>query len=67
MWEIVMRGIKPMQGVRNADVIHRLEAGERLPPPPDTAFTHLYALMLQCWQYEQQARPSIRAVCAQLQ
>lgn len=41
MWEILMYGIKPFQGVKNNDVIGKIENGERLPlpqecPPPRT-------------------------------
>jgi hypothetical protein len=32
--EILMYGIKPFQGVKNNDVIGKIENGERLPLPP---------------------------------
>ena len=56
-WEIAMRGVKPFAGVRNADVIHRLEAGERLPPPGDM-HPQLHEMMLRCWHYEPHQRPT---------
>ncbi|WAR24153.1 FAK1-like protein [Mya arenaria] len=34
IWEILMYGIKPFQGVKNNDVIGKIENGERLPLPP---------------------------------
>ncbi|KAL1441107.1 hypothetical protein MTO96_008849 [Rhipicephalus appendiculatus] len=51
MWEILMLGVKPFQGVKNNDVIGRIEDGERLPLPPDCP-PRLYSLMSQCWSYE---------------
>uniref|UniRef100_A0A4W6C994 non-specific protein-tyrosine kinase n=1 Tax=Lates calcarifer TaxID=8187 RepID=A0A4W6C994_LATCA len=44
MWEILMYGIKPFQGVKNNDVIGRIENGERLAMPPQCPPT-LYSLM----------------------
>ncbi|GIX92327.1 focal adhesion kinase 1 [Caerostris extrusa] len=54
MWEILMFGVKPFQGVRNNDVIVKIENGERLPLPPNCP-PRLYSLMSQCWSYEPSA------------
>lgn len=43
-----MLGVKPFQGVKNSDVISKLENGERLPLPVDCP-PRLYSLMSQCW------------------
>lgn len=61
MWEILMLGVKPFQGVKNNDVIGRIEDGERLPLPPDCP-PRLYSLMSQCWSYEPSKRPCFRDV-----
>ncbi|KAK8762276.1 hypothetical protein V5799_026461 [Amblyomma americanum] len=61
MWEILMLGVKPFQGVKNNDVIGRIEDGERLPLPPDCP-PRLYSLMSQCWAYEPSKRPCFRDV-----
>lgn len=66
MWEILMLGVKPFQGVRNADVIHQLEAGHRLGKPPKCP-PRLYALINQMWQYDPARRPDIKAVRDQIQ
>lgn len=50
IWEILMLGVKPFQGVKNSDVISKLENGERLPLPIDCP-PRLYSLMSQCWAY----------------
>ncbi|XP_056017630.1 focal adhesion kinase 1-like isoform X7 [Ostrea edulis] len=61
MWEILMYGIKPFQGVKNNDVIGKIENGERLPLPIDCP-PSLYNLMCQCWSYEPSKRPSFADV-----
>ncbi|XP_076440427.1 focal adhesion kinase 1-like isoform X3 [Babylonia areolata] len=57
IWEILMYGVKPFQGVKNNDVIGKIEAGERLPLPAGCP-PSLYNLMCVCWQYEPSKRPS---------
>ena len=56
MWEILMYGVKPFQGVKNNDVIGKIEAGERLHLPPGCP-PALYNLMCACWAYEPSRRP----------
>ncbi|RWS12001.1 focal adhesion kinase 1-like isoform X2 [Dinothrombium tinctorium] len=61
MWEILMYGVKPFQGVKNNDVIHKIENGERLPFPPNCP-PRLYSLMSQCWSYEPTKRPTFQSI-----
>lgn len=61
MWEILQLGIKPFQGVRNNDVIKRIENGERLALPTNCP-PRLYSLMSLCWSYEPHRRPSFREI-----
>ncbi|XP_046865736.1 focal adhesion kinase 1 isoform X1 [Drosophila willistoni] len=61
IWEILMLGVKPFQGVKNSDVISKLENGERLPLPPNCP-PRLYSLMSQCWSYEPLKRPNFKRV-----
>ncbi|KAG7268758.1 hypothetical protein CRUP_031830 [Coryphaenoides rupestris] len=65
MWEILMYGIKPFQGVKNNDVIGRIENGERLAMPPQCPPT-LYSLMTKCWSYDPSKRPRFTELKAQL-
>ncbi|XP_055538906.1 uncharacterized protein LOC129726199 isoform X7 [Wyeomyia smithii] len=60
-WEILMLGVKPFQGIKNCDVIGKLENGERLPLPPNCP-PRLYSLMSQCWSYEPHKRPNFKNV-----
>ncbi|XP_063604451.1 uncharacterized protein LOC134779972 isoform X1 [Penaeus indicus] len=61
MWEILMLGVKPFQGVKNNDVIKRIENGERLALPPNCP-PRLYSLMSHCWMYEPIKRPSFKHI-----
>ncbi|XP_040287585.1 focal adhesion kinase 1 isoform X4 [Bufo bufo] len=65
MWEILMYGVKPFQGVKNNDVIGRIENGERLPMPPNCPPT-LYSLMTKCWAYDPSRRPRFTELKTQL-
>ncbi|XP_078542806.1 focal adhesion kinase 1 isoform X3 [Lissotriton helveticus] len=65
MWEILMYGVKPFQGVKNNDVIGRIENGERLQMPQNCPPT-LYSLMTKCWAYDPSRRPRFTELKAQL-
>uniref|UniRef100_A0A8C9RI29 Focal adhesion kinase 1 n=1 Tax=Scleropages formosus TaxID=113540 RepID=A0A8C9RI29_SCLFO len=65
MWEILMYGVKPFQGVKNNDVIGRIENGERLAMPHNCPPT-LYSLMTKCWAYDPSKRPRFTELKAQL-
>uniref|UniRef100_A0A1A7XAH4 Focal adhesion kinase 1 n=1 Tax=Iconisemion striatum TaxID=60296 RepID=A0A1A7XAH4_9TELE len=65
MWEILMFGVKPFQGVKNNDVIGRIENGERLPMPSQCPPT-LYSLMTKCWSYDPSKRPRFNELKTQL-
>lgn len=60
-----MYGIKPFQGVKNNDVIGRIENGERLAMPPQCPPT-LYSLMTKCWSYDPSKRPRFTELKTQL-
>ncbi|CAH1775354.1 unnamed protein product [Owenia fusiformis] len=57
IWEILMYGVKPFQGVKNNDVIGKIENGERLALPRGCP-PSLYNLMCACWSYEPSGRPN---------
>ncbi|KAK9701466.1 FERM N-terminal domain [Popillia japonica] len=61
MWEILMLGVKPFQGVKNNDVIGKIENGERLVLPPRCP-PRLYSLMSLCWSYEPSKRPTFKEI-----
>ncbi|XP_064091758.1 uncharacterized protein LOC135205295 isoform X2 [Macrobrachium nipponense] len=61
MWEILMLGVKPFQGIKNNDVIKRIDNGERLALPANCP-PRLYSLMSMCWTYEPSKRPSFKDI-----
>jgi len=61
MWEIMMFGVKPFQGVKNNDIISKIEGGERLPLPQDCP-PGMFNLVCLCWSYEPSERPLISLV-----
>ncbi|XP_061391821.1 focal adhesion kinase 1 [Musca vetustissima] len=60
-WEILMLGVKPFQGIKNSDIIAKLENGERL-PFPNNCPPRLYSLLSQCWTYEPSKRPNFKRI-----
>jgi len=48
IWEIMMHGVKPWQGIRNHDVIKKIEAGETLARPPQCPWA-LYDMLQSMW------------------
>ncbi len=52
-------GVKPFQGVKNSEVIGKLENGERLSYPSGCP-PRLYSVMTQCWAYEPSKRPTFQ-------
>ncbi|XP_075215435.1 protein tyrosine kinase 2 Fak isoform X2 [Lycorma delicatula] len=61
IWEILMVGVKPFEGVKNNDVLGKIENGERLPLPPRCP-PRLYSLMSQCWSFEPSKRPTFKEI-----
>ena len=61
MWEIMMYGVKPFQGIKNNDIIGKIESGERLALPTYCP-PAMYNLMCACWSFEPCQRPSISDV-----
>lgn len=53
-----MYGIKPWQGVRNYDIISRVERGERL-RRPECCPKLLYAFLMSMWSMEPFDRPTM--------
>ena len=60
-----MMGVKPFQGVKNSEVIGKLENGERLALPANCP-PQLYSLMSSCWAYEPSKRPTQQQLKAAL-
>ena len=56
-----MRGVKPFVGIKNDEVINKIENGERLAIPVECP-APLFRLMNICWEYDPQERPPFRDI-----
>uniref|UniRef100_A0A0N5CHV0 PK_Tyr_Ser-Thr domain-containing protein n=1 Tax=Strongyloides papillosus TaxID=174720 RepID=A0A0N5CHV0_STREA len=66
IWEILSYGQKPWQGIRNHEVILKLEQGIRLDIPMGCP-TIVYDLLYSMWNYERSQRPSMEDIKDNLQ
>lgn len=61
MTEIVTYGRVPYPGMTNAEVLHQVEHGYRMPCPPGCPQA-LYDIMLECWAKEEMERPTFETL-----
>ncbi|KAM9249390.1 LOW QUALITY PROTEIN: protein-tyrosine kinase 6-like [Dugong dugon] len=59
--EIFSRGQTPYPGMSNHEAFLRVDAGYRMPCPPECPST-MHKLMLACWQRDPEQRPCFRAL-----
>jgi fyn-related kinase len=59
--ELVTFGRIPYPGMSNAEVLQKVEAGYRMPCPPNCP-PQLYTLMLKCWAKEPNNRPAFSTI-----
>ncbi|XP_067935043.1 tyrosine-protein kinase ZAP-70-like isoform X2 [Watersipora subatra] len=57
LWEATSRGGKPYQKLKGAEIIRMIDEGKRLDKPQECP-ADVYKVMLDCWQYEKDDRPS---------
>ncbi|XP_050666428.1 tyrosine-protein kinase Shark [Leptidea sinapis] len=57
LWEMFSYGQQPYGEMRGIEVIQLVESGERL-PRPDNCPDEIYQVMLDCWAYTPDTRPS---------
>lgn len=66
MWEIFTGGMMPYDQMRNADVVDFVcTSGKRL-PKPDAAPVVVYSIMMECWKYSPDERPSFSDLAKKL-
>ncbi|XP_063080009.1 proto-oncogene tyrosine-protein kinase ROS [Engraulis encrasicolus] len=65
LWEVFSLGRQPYPALTNMEVVHHINSGGRLPPPPDCPGS-LYEVMLACWLRAPKERPSFRRLESQL-
>ncbi|CAK9303551.1 unnamed protein product [Gordionus sp. m RMFG-2023] len=59
--ELVTYGKIPYSGMSNAEVLHQVEHGYRMPCPPNCPAL-LYDTMLDCWKKNEQDRPTFETL-----
>lgn len=59
--EVVTYGRVPYPGMTNAEVLHQVEHGYRMPSPPNCPQA-LYEIMLECWHKEEMQRPTFETL-----
>ncbi|XP_070151645.1 tyrosine-protein kinase Src42A isoform X2 [Polyergus mexicanus] len=59
--ELVTYGRIPYPGMTNAEVLHQVEHGYRMPNPPNCPET-LYNIMLECWNKDPMKRPTFETL-----
>ncbi|XP_057304892.1 ephrin type-B receptor 1-B-like [Hydractinia symbiolongicarpus] len=66
LWEIMSYGERPYWDWRNYDVLERLNAGYRLPPPTSCPKV-IHDFMLHCWNKDRTKRPKFEAARDQVE
>ncbi|KAI8795960.1 activated CDC42 kinase 1, partial [Biomphalaria glabrata] len=62
LWEMFTYGQEPWLGFNGSQILHKIDVeNERLPKPHDCP-CDIYQLMMQCWAYKPQDRPSFVAL-----
>jgi fyn-related kinase len=59
--ELVTYGRIPYPGMTNAEVLHQVEHGYRMPSPPGCP-PSLYDIMLECWKKDEMERPTFETL-----
>ncbi|KAF6025752.1 SYK [Bugula neritina] len=57
LWEATSRGGRPYQKLKGAEIIRMIDEDKRLERPPECPMD-VYKVMLECWQYDKDQRPS---------
>ncbi|XP_003389646.2 PREDICTED: tyrosine-protein kinase Fes/Fps-like [Amphimedon queenslandica] len=65
LWETYSLGSTPYPGMSNNEAREQVEAGYRL-PPPNHCPEPVYHIMQECWQYDEDDRPSFAEIHAKL-
>lgn len=61
LWEAFSYGGRPYKGMKGFEILQMIDSGERL-PRPQTCPKEYYDVMLRCWTYEEEARPSFSQI-----
>ncbi|XP_045205394.2 epidermal growth factor receptor-like isoform X2 [Mercenaria mercenaria] len=59
LWEMFTYGTRPYEKTQNRDVLSLIEKGDRLPQPAICTID-VYMIMIRCWMYNAEIRPSFK-------
>jgi len=59
LWEVCTHGLSPYAGVELTQIYDKLESGYRM-EKPENCPSNFYDLMLKCWSWEAEKRPSFK-------
>ncbi|XP_076803502.1 tyrosine-protein kinase SYK-like [Clavelina lepadiformis] len=65
LWEAMSYGGRPYRGMKGVDLLEMLRMGHRLERPRSCS-SAIYSLMLHCWEYVADRRPSFNELLQQL-
>lgn len=65
MWEAYSYGSKPYHGKKGPEILQMIEANQRLERPAACP-SHIFRIMLQCWNYEADSRPTFAVLADRL-
>ena len=65
LWELVTKGSKPYPGMTNKQVLEAVPQGYRMPEPKDCP-EPFYQIMLDCWELNDDERPTFNNICHHL-
>ncbi|KAH3756920.1 Eph receptor B1 [Pelomyxa schiedti] len=59
LWEILTSGSLPYEGIPSSKILSHIQAGNRLPPPPNCP-NSIYEIMSNCWNPNADKRPTFK-------
>ncbi|XP_060073718.1 activated CDC42 kinase 1-like [Ylistrum balloti] len=62
LWEMFTYGQEPWMGYNGSQILHKIDVEDERLPKPAHSPTDIYQLILQCWSYEAERRPTFVAL-----
>lgn len=62
LWEMFTYGQEPWVGYNGSQILHKIDVEDERLPKPAHSPTDIYQLILQCWSYEADRRPTFVAL-----
>ncbi|OWF44840.1 activated CDC42 kinase 1-like isoform X2 [Mizuhopecten yessoensis] len=62
LWEMFTYGQEPWMGYNGSQILHKIDVEDERLPKPEHSPTDIYQLILQCWSYQAERRPTFVAL-----